>query len=63
MIDVYAALEPYATGGAYINYLGAEGQERVRAAYGEDSYARLSALKAKYDPDNVFHRNQNITPA
>jgi FAD/FMN-containing dehydrogenase len=61
--DVYAALEPYATGGAYINYLGAEGQERVRAAYGDESYARLTALKAKYDPDNVFHRNQNIAPA
>ena len=50
-------------GGAYINYLGAEGQDRVRAAYGDESYARLTAIKAKYDPDNVFHRNQNITPA
>jgi FAD/FMN-containing dehydrogenase len=61
--DIYAALEPYATGGAYINYLGAEGQDRVQAAYGDETYARLTAIKAKYDPDNVFHRNQNIAPA
>lgn len=61
--DVYATLEEFATGGAYINYLGSEGQDRVRAAYGDESYDRLTAIKAKYDPDNVFHRNQNIAPA
>jgi FAD/FMN-containing dehydrogenase len=56
------AMEPFATGGVYVNYLGEEGQERVRAAYGEAKYARLVALKDKYDPDNLFRRNQNVVP-
>jgi len=49
--------------GAYVNFLGDEGPDRVRAAYGEDVYARLQALKRTYDPDNAFHRNQNVVPA
>ncbi|HEY6760900.1 MAG TPA: FAD-binding oxidoreductase [Baekduia sp.] len=61
--NVYGSLEEYTTGGAYINFLGEEGPDRVRAAYGEDTYARLAAVKAQYDPDNVFHRNQNVVPA
>jgi FAD/FMN-containing dehydrogenase len=44
-----------------VNYLSNEGPARVRAAYGEN-YARLSAIKAKYDPTNFFHVNQNIQP-
>jgi FAD/FMN-containing dehydrogenase len=58
----FAALEPLADGRAYVNFLGDEGQERVRAAYGEEKYARLAALKRIYDPDNVFRLNQNIEP-
>jgi FAD/FMN-containing dehydrogenase len=61
--DVYASIEEHTTGGAYINFLGDEGTDRVRAAYGEETYARLQAVKAAYDPDNAFHRNQNIEPA
>jgi FAD/FMN-containing dehydrogenase len=61
--DVYASVEEHTTGGAYINFLDDEGAGRVRAAYGEETYARLQAVKAKYDPDNAFRRNQNITPA
>ena len=58
-----AALEPYSTGGVYVNFLGDEGAARIRAAYGEVKFARLQRLKAAYDPDNVFSRNQNIPPA
>jgi len=61
--DVYASVEEHTTGGAYINFLDDEGAGRVQAAYGEANYARLQAVKAKYDPDNAFARNQNITPA
>ncbi len=60
--DCYDALEPAAAGRAYVNFLGDEGPERVRAAYGEERYARLLALKRAYDPENVFRLNQNIDP-
>ncbi len=58
----YAAMEPSLTGGAYINFLSAEGDERVKSAYGPEKYARLQALKDRYDPTNLFHLNQNIAP-
>jgi FAD/FMN-containing dehydrogenase len=61
--DVYASLAEHTTGGAYINFLSDEGPDRVRAAYGDEAYARLQALKRTYDPDNAFHRNQNVVPA
>jgi FAD/FMN-containing dehydrogenase len=60
--ECYAALEPFATGRTYVNFLADEGQQRVRAAYGEERYARLVALKRAHDPDNVFRLNQNIDP-
>jgi hypothetical protein len=56
-----AALEPYQTG-VYVNFLMEEGEERIRQAYGDDKYDRLSALKRRYDPDNFFRLNQNIAP-
>ena len=55
------AARPFTTGGTYVNYLGVEGADRVRAAYGA-KYDRLVALKKKYDPANLFQVNQNIRP-
>jgi FAD/FMN-containing dehydrogenase len=49
--------------GAYVNFLVDEGPERVRAAYPGDTYDRLARVKARYDPDNLFHMNQNVPPA
>jgi FAD/FMN-containing dehydrogenase len=59
--DFWAALEPYATGGVYVNALGNEGNARVRAAYGPN-YERLVTIKNTYDPTNFFQLNQNIKP-
>jgi FAD/FMN-containing dehydrogenase len=58
----WSALHPYSAGGAYVNMMMEEGQDRVRAAYGEH-YDRLAAIKATYDPTNLFRVNQNIKPA
>jgi FAD/FMN-containing dehydrogenase len=60
--DYWLALHPYAAGGGYVNMIMDEGQESVKAAYGEN-YTRLAQIKAKYDPSNFFHVNQNIAPA
>ncbi len=57
----WQALPPHATGGLYVNFLGNEGADLVRAAYGPN-YDWLSEIKAIYDPDNVFRVNQNIVP-
>jgi FAD/FMN-containing dehydrogenase len=58
----YRTAEPFLKSGAYVNYLGNEGEARVKAAYGVN-YERLRAIKNKYDPTNFFRLNQNITPA
>ena len=62
----WEAMQPSSSGGVYVNYLGAEsdeGADRVREAYGSAKYGQLSALKAQYDPGNLFRLNQNIRPA
>ncbi len=61
--QLYTDIEPSLTGGAYINFLSAEGQQRVQDAYGPEKFARLQALKDEYDPTNLFHLNQNIPPS
>ncbi len=60
--DYWLALHPYSAGGGYLNMMMDEGQDPVKAAYREN-YARLAEIKAKYDPTNFFHVNQNIEPA
>ncbi len=61
--DYWAAVHAFSMNGGYSNFMmDDEGEARVRAAYG-DNYARLAAIKRKYDPDNLFHVNQNIRPA
>ena len=61
--DYWSAIHPYSgTDGGYVNFMGTDDQDRAPANYGSN-YARLSEIKAKYDPDNLFHLNQNIAPA
>jgi hypothetical protein len=59
--NFWSALEPYHTS-FYVNFLMEEGEERIRQAYGAKKYDRLKALKRRYDPDNLFRLNQNISP-
>jgi FAD/FMN-containing dehydrogenase len=57
------ALQPHRAGSVYVNFLDADDASRVREAYGDQNYRRLAEVKAKYDPDNVFHHNRNIQPS
>jgi FAD/FMN-containing dehydrogenase len=59
--ELFDALRPFLAGGVYVNNLGDEGDDRVKQAYGAN-YERLAALKAEYDPTNLFRHNQNIKP-
>jgi len=59
--DYYDAIHPFSAGGAYINFMMDEGQDRVKASYG-DNYDKLVIIKSKYDPNNLFRVNQNIKP-
>jgi FAD/FMN-containing dehydrogenase len=56
------ALQPHRAG-VYVNFLDSDDTSRVREAYGDDTYRRLAEVKAKHDPENVFHNNKNIRPA
>lgn len=57
----WEAMHPYSAGGAYVNFMMDEGEDRVKATYG-DNYERLVSIKNKYDPHNLFRVNQNIKP-
>lgn len=59
---VRADLEPWSAGAVYLNFIGDEGEDRVIAGLGADNYKRLAAVKAEYDPDNLFRLNHNIKP-
>ncbi|MFJ8036441.1 MULTISPECIES: FAD-binding oxidoreductase [unclassified Streptomyces] len=60
--DVRADVRPWSTGAVYLNFIGDEGRERVRAGLGEENALRLEKVKRRYDPDNVFRFNHNIRP-
>jgi FAD/FMN-containing dehydrogenase len=59
--EYWSALHPYSSGGAYVNFMMEEGEERIRATYGKN-YKRLAKIKKRYDPGNLFRVNQNIRP-
>jgi hypothetical protein len=61
-VGYWESVHPYSAGGAYVNFMMEEGQDRVKATYGHN-YERLAKAKATYDPSNVFRVNQNIEPA
>jgi FAD/FMN-containing dehydrogenase len=61
-VSYWEALHPFAASGGYVNMIMEEGADRIRTIYGPN-YDRLAQIKGKYDPDNVFHVNQNIKPA
>ena len=61
-VAYWEALHPHSMGGAYVNMMMEEGDDRIRATY-RGNYDRLAEVKRKYDPDNLFHVNQNIAPA
>jgi len=58
----WAALHPHSAGGAYVNFLMEEGEDRIASSY-RGNRERLATIKAKYDPLNIFRVNQNIQPA
>jgi FAD/FMN-containing dehydrogenase len=59
--EYWSALHPHSAGGAYVNFMMEEGQDRIKATY-RDNYERLVDIKNKYDPTNLFRVNQNIKP-
>jgi hypothetical protein len=60
--DYYAALQPHSSPGGYVNFMAEDDQGRIRDNY-KGNYDRLASIKKKYDPENLFHINQNIKPA
>ncbi|GGV09604.1 oxidoreductase [Actinomadura cremea] len=61
--DVRLSMREWSTGSLYLNFIGDEGADRVREGWGDENMRRLANVKRRYDPDNVFHYNQNIEPA
>jgi len=60
--DVKGAMAPWSTSGAHVNFVSDPGSGGLAEAYGAERYARLREVKRAWDPDNVFHHNQNIPP-
>jgi FAD/FMN-containing dehydrogenase len=61
--DIASAMKPWASGYAYLNFIGDEGPSRVEAAFGAEKWKKLRAIKKSWDPQNLFRMNQNIPPA
>jgi FAD/FMN-containing dehydrogenase len=61
--DLVGAMAPYSRRATHPNHVSSDRQERVRSFYGETTYARLVAVKDRWDPQNVFRHNQNIRPS
>ena len=61
--DIRADLKPWSSGSVYLNFIGNEGEDRLKAGFGRENYARLAKVKTQYDPQNLFHVNHNIMPA
>ena len=61
--DLWSEMQPHSSGGFYPNCHATAGTSEIQAAFGAEKYARLVALKRKYDPDNFLRLNQNINPA
>jgi FAD/FMN-containing dehydrogenase len=61
--ETWKAVQPFSTGGVYVNYMDQDESERIADAYGPTQYARLLELKKRYDPGNLFRLNQNIAPS
>jgi FAD/FMN-containing dehydrogenase len=59
----HTAMDPWTTGGGYVNFTSEPGQDKVKASYPPDTYARLVDVKDRYDPSNLFQLNQNIRPS
>ncbi len=59
----YNALRPLAPGSAYLNFIGDEGEKRVRESFGKETYERLAEVKTRLDPGNRFRLNHNVRPA
>ncbi len=60
--NAVAEMEPFSTGAVYLNFIGDEGEDRIKAGYGAKNYKRLAAVKAEYDADSVFHLHHAIRP-
>ena len=61
-VGYWEALHPYSAGGAYVNFMMDEGQDRVKATYGDELRPARAGRRRTYDPENVFRVNQNIRP-
>ena len=61
--ELSGALKPWAAGEVYLNFIGDEGPERVRSAFGAEKFARLQAIKDQWDPTNLSRSNHNIAPS